>query len=256
MSETAIHLKDIIEALFFVAGRPVTVKEIEEILANAPLRIPGRRPEIEEALELLAKEWEQRGGGLHIVSVAGGFEFRTKPEMAPWLSLLFPAKPQRLSTPAIETLALIAYRQPMTRNEIESLRGVDSSGILKTLMEKRLIRVVGRKEEPGRPLLYATSKEFLELFELKDLNDLPPLSELEAKVQALSGKEKEPERLDLSDLTETSVDFSDLDEKDREILGGLERSLQDLKSVEKEVLASEPEPEVPEPDLDKRESTS
>ncbi|MBI2083040.1 MAG: SMC-Scp complex subunit ScpB [Deltaproteobacteria bacterium] len=240
-----MNLKNIIEALLFMAGRPLTVKEIDEILSNAPLRIPGRRPEIEEALELLAREWEERGGGLRLVPIAGGFEFRTRPELAPWLSLLFPSKPQRLSTPAVETLALIAYRQPITRNAIEDLRGVDSSGVLKALMEKKLIRIVGRKEEAGRPLLYATSREFLELFELKDLNDLPPLAELEAKVQALSETEKKPERLDLSDLTALPVDFSDLDEKDREILGGLEKSLEDLKSVEKEVLESEEGEETP-----------
>lgn len=246
-------LKDIIETILFAAGRPVTAKEIEEILEKASSRIPGRRPEIEETLELLAREWEERGGGLRIVPVAGGLEFRTVPEVAPWLALLFPSKPQRLSTPAVETLALIAYRQPITRHEIEEIRGVDSSGILKTLMEKKLIRVVGRKEEPGRPLLYATSKEFLELFELKDLNDLPPLSELEAKARELSQGEKVLEGLNLSDLAESSVDLSDLDLKDREILGGLEESLNELKKVEKEISNTETEPD---PDLDKGEFPS
>ncbi|MBI2980883.1 MAG: SMC-Scp complex subunit ScpB [Deltaproteobacteria bacterium] len=239
MSETGLNLKNVVEALLFAAGRSVTAKEIENILEAATPRIPGRRAEIEEAIDLLTREWEERGGGVRVVRVAGGVEFRTTPEMAPWVSLLFPAKPQRLSTPAVESLALIAYRQPITRNEIEDLRGVDSSGILKTLVEKKLVRIVGRKEEPGRPLLYATSREFLELFELKDLNDLPPLAELEAKAEGLREVGGTPESLGLSDLAESQVDLSDLDEKDREILGGLERSLEELKSVEKEVLKPE-----------------
>lgn len=227
-----MNLKNLIEGILFAAGRPVGVGEILAILESAPERIPGRRPEIEEALEALVREWKERGGAVHLEMVAGGYEFRTVPEAAAWIALLNPSKPQRLSTPGIETLALIAYRQPITRVEIESLRGVDSAGVLKSLLDRQLIRVVGRKEEAGRPLLYATSKEFLELFGLKDLNDLPPLSELEEKIKA-HGIPAE-EKLDLSDLIRDPDDLSDLEEGDREILGDLEERLKELKAVEKE----------------------
>lgn len=237
-----MNLKHLIEAILFAAGRPVESREILAILEAAPERIPGRRPEIEEAIEALQREWEERGGEVRLEKVAGGCEFRTRPGVATWLSLLQPSKPQRLSTPAVETLALIAYRQPITRAEIESIRGVDSAGVLKSLLERHLLRVVGRKEEAGRPLLYATSKEFLELFGLKGLDDLPPLSELEEKLHQGEGK-NDALALDLSDLARNPVDLADLGEGDREVLGDLEERLTHLKEVEK--AAS------PEPDLDK-----
>lgn len=230
-----MELKQVIEAILFAAGRPVEVGEILAILENAPIRIPGRRPEIEEALELLTTEWEQRGGAIRIEQVAGGYEFRTHSEAAAWVALLNPAKPQRLSTPAVETLALIAYRQPITRAEIESLRGVDSAGVLKSLLERHLLRVVGRKEEAGRPLLYATSREFLELFGLKDLNDLPPLSELEEKIQQVAETVQE---IRMDDLMQDPVDLANLEESDREVLGDLEQKLDQLKAVEKEIVQS------------------
>ncbi len=242
-----MELKTVIEALLFAAGRPISVGEILAILESAPQRIPGHRAEIEETLGALVKEWEGRGGAIRLEEVAGGYEFRTVPESAPWIVLLNPIKPTRFSTPAIETLALIAYRQPITRTEIESVRGVDSAGILKTLLERRLIRVVGRKEEAGRPLLYATSREFLELFGLKDLNDLPPLSELEEKIR----QTPEPVAdLHLEELARDPVDLADLEEGDREVLGDLEEKLDQLREVEKEVLKTE------EPPLDKEPPSS
>ena len=180
---------------------------------------------------------------IRLERVAGGYEFRSRPEVAPWMALLNPQPAQRLSTPAVETLALIAYRQPITRIEIEELRGVDSAGVLRSLLERRFIRVVGRKEEVGRPLLYATSREFLELFGLKDLGDLPPLSELEEKIKTV---ETPAPALDVSDLMRDPVDLAGLEESDREVLGDLEEKLDQLKEVEKQVLS-----QTQEPDLDK-----
>jgi len=245
-------LKSIIEAILFAAGRPVTVGEILAILEAAPERIPGRRSEIEEALEEIQREWEGRGGAVRLERIAEGYELRTGSDAAPWIRLLQPGKKQRFTTPSVETLALIAYRQPITRSEIEGIRGVDSAGVLKGLLERNLVRVVGRKEEAGRPLLYATSREFLELFSLKDLNDLPPISELEEKIRQTSQVPAGlvPTELDLSDLRATPLDLSNLEAGDREILGDLEKKLGHLKAVEKEIRAIEsPDPALPDPAL-------
>jgi segregation and condensation protein B len=111
--------------------------------------------------------------------VAGGFQLRTRPEYAPWIKRLFKIGMQRISRAAMETLAMVAYNQPMTRSEIEEIRGVDSSGVLRTLLERRLVRIAGRKDAPGRPVVYGTTKEFLEAFDLKDLSSLPTLKDIE-----------------------------------------------------------------------------
>ncbi|MBI2068015.1 MAG: SMC-Scp complex subunit ScpB [Deltaproteobacteria bacterium] len=245
-----MELKALLESILFSSDRPLGASEILSVLDSGPEQPGVKKKEIEEVLEQMVLEWEGRGGGIRLVKVAGGYEFRTDPQMAPWIQLLNPQKAQRLSGRALETVALIAYRQPLTRVEIENIRGVDSSGILKTLLEKRLIRVVGRKEEPGRPLLFATTKEFLELFGLNDLNDLPPLSELEEKVKNLP--KEEGTDLQLGDLMRSVEDLNDLDEKDREILGELEERIKDLKATEEEVLQGQPQ-ESSEGDLDKEE---
>ncbi|RUM87929.1 MAG: SMC-Scp complex subunit ScpB [Thermodesulfatator sp.] len=163
-------LKAVLEALLFVAGRAVRVKELREVLPEASER------EILEALEELAQDYA--GRGLRIREVAGGFRLETVPEVAERVRAFLKPRPRRLSRAALETLAIVAYHQPVTRAEIERLRGVDSSGPLKLLLEERLVRIVGRKAVPGRPLLYGTTSKFLEVFGLKSLEDLPPLAEI------------------------------------------------------------------------------
>ena len=122
--------------------------------------------------------YEREGRGLRLVHVAGGYQLRTPAEHGPWIRRLLRERPPRLSRPMLETLAIVAYRQPCTRMEVEAIRGVDVDAVLSNLLDRRLVRVVGRKDAPGRPLLYATTREFLEVFGLPDLDALPTLREL------------------------------------------------------------------------------
>lgn len=229
-----MELKTILESLIFAAGRVLGTSEILEILSSGPEGMVPSRKDLESALEELQKEWADRGRGISLLRVAEGYEFRTTPEVSPWIQLLNQPKPHRLSTPAIETLSLIAYRQPTTRADIESIRGVDTGGVLRSLLERRLIRIVGRKEDAGRALLYATSQEFLELFGLQNLDDLPPLKELEEMIKSQSVVASPEDSFVLSDLMSTVEEESLLKQEDRVALDELDRSLQDLKDLEKE----------------------
>ncbi len=167
------ELKNIIESLLFISDTPLSVERIKNTL-------PEMEPsEIKTALDILVKEYETRAGGFTLCEVAGGFQFRTNPVYREWIARLVKPSQARLSKAALETLAIVAYRQPIMRTDIEHIRGVDSGGVLRILMERKLVRVLGRKEIPGRPLIYATTKEFLEVFGLKDLKDLPSLKEIE-----------------------------------------------------------------------------
>lgn len=165
------EIKPIIEALLFVSGDPVTVDRLCEVTKVDKRKLTA----------LLGELKEERAGansGLQIVEVAGGYQLATRPEMAPWVKELEKVKAaSRLSKPGLETLAIIAYKQPVTRAEVEEIRGVDAAGVLKTLMERRLIKIVGRKEAAGRPIMYGTTKEFLQYFGLADLTALPTLKE-------------------------------------------------------------------------------
>jgi segregation and condensation protein B len=135
--------------------------------------------EIRQAMADLAAEYEVRVGGFYLDEVAGGFQIRTRPQYTDWIKKLIRPKPLRLSKPALETLVIIAYKQPIIRSDIEHLRGVDCGGVIRVLLERKLIRVLGRKEIAGRPLIYATTKRFLEIFDLKNLRDLPTPKEIE-----------------------------------------------------------------------------
>jgi segregation and condensation protein B len=165
-------LKSIIESLLFVAEAPLTLARLKGILEDED---PAS---IRSALEELAAEYERRGGGFTLKQVAGGYQFRTRTRYNAWIKRLIRPNTPRLSKPALETLAIVAYHQPIIRSDIEHIRGVDSGGVLRMLMERKLIRVLGRKEIPGRPLIYATTKQFLEVFELRDLKDLPTPQEI------------------------------------------------------------------------------
>ena len=138
------------------------------------------RSELRPVIAQLQELYPIQAGGFYLAEVAGGYQFRTDPDLAPWLSKLSRDRPFRFSQAALETLAMIAYRQPVTRGEIEYLRGVDSGGVLKTLLDKGFLRILGKKDVPGRPLMYGTSKHFLEFFGLKDLSALPTLKEFSA----------------------------------------------------------------------------
>ena len=166
-------LKNIIESLLFVAEEPLTLDRIKDVLEL------DDRKQIREALHDLQADYESRTGAFVLREVAGGFQFRSRPEYVPWIRKLIQPKPARLSKAALETLAIIAYKQPVIRSDIEHLRGVDCGGVLRMLLERNLIRVLGRKEIPGRPIIYATTKQFLEVFDLKNLKDLPTPKEIE-----------------------------------------------------------------------------
>ncbi len=179
------RLPALVESLLFAAGRPVPIAQLIEALDG-----PGRA-EVLGALEHLARIYEREGRGLRLVQVAGGWQLRTPAEHGPWVRRLLHERPPRLSRPMLETLAIVAYRQPCTRLEIEAVRGVDVEAVLTTLIERRLARIVGRKEAPGRPLLYATTREFLEVFGLPDLKALPPLRDLGDGAALLAATEPE-----------------------------------------------------------------
>ena len=166
------RLPALIESLLFAAGAPVPLARLVEALDG-----PERR-EVTAALKVLADGYEREGRGIRLVQVGGGYQLRTPAEHAPWVRRLLRERPPRLSRPMLETVAIVAYRQPCTRAEIEAVRGVEAEAVLSTLLERRLVRVVGRKEAPGRPLLYGTTREFLEVFGLPDLSALPTLREL------------------------------------------------------------------------------
>ena len=178
------RLKAIIESLLFAAGEPVSLGRLAAVLDSVP------KEEIRNAIGALGAEYSQGGRGLTIEEVAGGYQLRTRKEFAPHIRKLLAGKPPRLSRSLLETVAIIAYRQPVTRPEIEEVRGVDCGGVLETLLERRLIRIAGRKEAPGRPMIYATTPEFLEVFGLKDLDSLPDLTEFQeierARIEAES----------------------------------------------------------------------
>jgi segregation and condensation protein B len=164
------ELKPLVEGLLFAAEGPVRPEQIA-----ATLEI--ERSEAAAILQGLAEEYRRAGRGFVVEQVAGGYQFRTRPEHSRWLRRFRKSRAFRFSRQALETLAIVAYRQPVTRADIDYLRGVDSGGVLKTLLDKRLVRILGKKDIPGRPLLYGTSNEFLELFGLRDLGGLPSLKE-------------------------------------------------------------------------------
>jgi segregation and condensation protein B len=167
--ESAERLASIVESLIFAADKPLTLPEIKRL---AGIRDSGP---VEAAVETVRARHAE--GGIQLVSVAGGVQFRTHPTNGPWVSKLVAGRPVRLSRAMMETLAIVAYRQPITRPEIDDIRGVDSGPVLRTLLDRGLIRTLGKKEEVGRPLLYGTTPDFLKTFSLKDLTELPSLRE-------------------------------------------------------------------------------
>jgi segregation and condensation protein B len=168
----ARELKAILEAVLFVSPEPVPVARLLSIVGTVS------KAEVVQALGILTHDLDQDGRGIQLVQVAGGYRLVTKQEYGPWLKRMDKAKAaQKLSRSALESLAIIAYKQPLVRSEIEEIRGVETSGVLRTLCERKLVRIVGRKDVPGRPIMYGTTKFFLEHFGLQDLSQLPPLRE-------------------------------------------------------------------------------
>jgi segregation and condensation protein B len=166
-------IKHILESLIFVSESPVKLETLVEILPELS------KEAILEGILRIKTEYEEDSKGMELVEVAGGYQFRTKLKWAEWVQRLKKAKAVKLSHSALETLAIVAYRQPIIRPSIEEIRGVDSGWVLRTLLEKGLIKITGRKEMPGRPIVYGTTKAFLELFSLNTLSDLPTPKEIQ-----------------------------------------------------------------------------
>jgi segregation and condensation protein B len=165
-------LKAIIEALIFASPEPVTLKALAKLLDTEP------KEDIAAAIDALKQDYD-RPGGLQIVEVAGGYQIVTRPELHEWVRRLFHERTtQKLSVAALETLAVIAYKQPVTGPEVAEIRGVNTVGVLSTLMERKLVKIVGRKQVVGRPFLYGTTREFLQRFGLNDLSDLPKVEDM------------------------------------------------------------------------------
>jgi segregation and condensation protein B len=211
------ELAAVLEALLFVSPEPVPMSRLTTAIGNVS------KSEVEQALMRLEQDLSQEGRGIQLVKLAGGYRLVTKADYAPWLKRLDKAKAaQKLSRSALESLAIIAYKQPLVRAEIEEIRGVETSGVLRTLLERKLVRIVGRKEVPGRPMMYGTTKFFLEHFGLQDITQLPPLrefKELGEAEQALLPMQQE----------EAAVE------------------LQPASSVEQELASWEPQGMIPEP---------
>lgn len=197
-----MELKQIIEALLFAADRPLTPRDIRRILAEArDEENPGvtesfrstREAAISAALQELKVEWDTSQRSFELVEVGGGWRLVSRPEFAPWLAQLHgEARPYRLSPPALETLAIIALRQPISRADIAAIRGVEVDGVLKTLLERDLITIVGKSDAPGHPMLYGTTPRFLEHFGLRSLDDMPKAAELRQQAAMLRSAENRP----------------------------------------------------------------
>lgn len=172
--ENLKRIQNIVEAALLAAGRPLTVDQLRDLFEDHER---PRRQVMEHVLMLLDESC--MGRGFELKKVASGYRFQIRQDVAPWVRRLFEEKPQRYSRATLETLALIAYRQPITRGEIEDIRGVTvSSNIIRTLLEREWVRIVGHKDVPGRPAMYATTRQFLDYFNLSSLDELPPLAEI------------------------------------------------------------------------------
>jgi len=183
---TPLMLKGLIESLLFVSDTPLTLDRIATLLEEF------EREDIKAAIAAIADDCQAEGRGVELATVAGGYQLRSCHEYADYIRRLKRVKPVRFSPSSLETLAIIAYRQPVTRAEVEYLRGVDSGGVLKNLLDKKLIRILGKKDIPGKPLIYGTTREFMETFNLKDLASLPSLREIQELADAGTDSEQVP----------------------------------------------------------------
>ena len=197
------ELSAIIESLVFTSESSLSTDRISDLLHEFD------RDAVKAALSELVEYHSNRGGGFELVEVAGGWQFRTRPAFQSYITRHIRTKASKFSQSSLETLAIIAYRQPLTRTEVEHLRGVDCGTVLKSLLEKKLVRILGKKDIPGRPLIYGTSKEFLEIFGLKDLKSLPTLKEIQALDEAPQYERQEelPLGLDIRRPVEGELPF-------------------------------------------------
>ncbi len=228
MSTNPERLKNIIEGALLAAGRPLSIDHILTLFLDEE---QPSRDQVRDAINALAAECEQRG--VELKEVASGFRYQVKADYAQWVSRLWEEKPARYSRATLETLALIAYRQPITRSEIEEIRGVTvSSNIIKGLQEREWIKIVGHRDVPGKPALLATTRQFLDYFNLKGLSDLPPLAE----IRSIDSIERE---LNFGDLVpnDTGDDTGESTSADGEVIGTAALDLGDAEPAAEAVNA-------------------
>ncbi|OGP92433.1 MAG: SMC-Scp complex subunit ScpB [Deltaproteobacteria bacterium RBG_16_48_10] len=200
-------VKPILESLFFVSDSPIRFEALVEILPES------NKEAILEGIRQIQAEYGDHSKGIELTEIAGGYQFRTKPGWAEWVNRLKKAKAVKLSPAALETLAIVAYRQPVIRPAIEEIRGVDTGSVLHTLLEKGLIKIMGRKELPGRPIVYGTTRAFLELFGLNSVSDLPKLQEIqpppgpeEISSQEIVPQEISPQQMSKEEIPKTETE--------------------------------------------------
>ncbi len=225
----AARVKNIVEAALMAAGQPLSIDRLLNLFLdeNQP-----SREELRAALTALAEECECRG--IELVEVGSGFRYQAKQENAEWVARLWEEKPARYSRALLETLSLIAYRQPITRGEIEDIRGVSvSTNIMKTLMERDWVKVVGHRDVPGKPAMYASTKQFLDYFSLKGLSDLPTLAEIR-DIDSINAE---------LDLAEPDSEHADDSDSDRDAVDVAQRDIQETTSTENKEMEAEVEAE-------------
>src|SRR4029450_7415753 len=279
---TTPNLKSIVEAILFASETPLNAgdllkiikgvkneeaKAAEEIQEEAALPDADLSPEeqlaqaqkaqeetlarsdLQQAIDELVADYESNPDrGFVLINVAQGFQFRTRAELAPYIRAMSKVSPTRLSQAALETLAIVAYRQPIIRAEVDQIRGVDSGGTLKTLLDRDLVRIVGKKDEPGKPILYGTTEGFLEIFNLRSLQDLPTLKDVnqleeEMRREQAASAELTPLDSDFFDEGEESAGeedlglrFGELEKEEEDAFHELEEEIRDLKNLEEKVL--------------------
>jgi segregation and condensation protein B len=228
--EDTDSLVGLIEALALASPSPVTKESVAEVLAHHQIILEPKI--IQAAINSLLAKHEGAMGGIQLTEVAGGLAFRTNARYGLFIRTLFKEKPQKLSNSQLEVLSIISYRQPVTRTEIEEIRGVDCSGSMRKLLNVKLIKILGKSHGIGRPLLYGTTKEFLEFFGLNSLHDLPTLREYEELNKATDAKEAKPdphETIEMMDLFEghdlAKVNYEERERMSREALETLDKAL-------------------------------
>jgi len=218
--EDLCERRQIIEALILTAEEPISAQKLRKILPESSLAL------VKQLVGELNVSYCERSAAFEIARVAGGYQLRTLSAMAPYLTKLKETRPLRLSRAALETLAIVAYRQPVTRAEIEQIRGVDAGAVLRTMMDRKLVRIAGHRDVPGRPIIYATTKRFLEIFSMHNLKDLPSLRDLKEIAGEQEELELEPQTLDevLAAVTFGGGDETEF-ETEGEVTGDLQSDL-------------------------------
>lgn len=236
------ELSAAIESVIFVAEEPMTQKALMLLFAEAGVAKADVVSSLDEIRERYAADPAR---GIELREVAGGFQFRTKAAFAGWIQKLNVPKPTKLSQPSLETLSIIAYRQPVVRSEIEDIRGVDSGQVLKTLLERDLVKIIGKRDDPGNPLIYATTEKFLSVFNLKSLEDLPSLKDVQ-ELERATGTTADAAQAQLPVMVEEfpipQVDEAAIaarESVDTEVLGELEEQIRDLRKLERVIFPRE-----------------